>query len=510
VAKHLSFLALSGSLLAFASGFAACSGGSSSTASGFTETEGEGGTSSAGGSSAGGSGGTGGKASGGTSAAGSGGIGGGTGGSSAAGTSGGNTGPGGNSAAGGNGTAGSPAAGGSSSGGTETAGGNAGTSAATEGPGGAAGTGSAGEGGASAGTGGTSTGTAGTTASNMVRFAAIGDVGHANDTQKAVAAAVKEKCAASGCDFVVLLGDNFYSNGVSGTDDAQWNDTFEAIYAGIDLPFYAVLGNHDYGGNGAGYEPQKADYQVAYTAVSPTQRWKMPAKHYHFIAGPAELFVLDTNEQMFGADGQQRTDVSGWLGGSTAPWRIALGHHPYLSNGPHGNAGTYEGIPFIPVVSGSGVKSFMEDVVCGKVDIYLSGHDHSRQWLKPTCNGSQLIVNGAGSGTTDLSSKNEVLFQEAVAGFLYVAAEPNTLSAEFIADDGAVEFTQTLTKLAQRTGSAAFHQPGRPRSRWKWSRWAASQRGPSTRERFVSSRSRSSTRSRNSASSVSSSPFRRP
>ena len=32
-----------------------------------------------------------------------------------------------------------------------------------------------------------------------------------------------------------------------------------------------------------------------------------------------------------------------WAGGSTGTWRIAYGHHPYLSNGPHGNAGMYEG-----------------------------------------------------------------------------------------------------------------------------------------------------------------------
>ena len=49
-----------------------------------------------------------------------------------------------------------------------------------------------------------------------------------------------------GFGFVVLLGDNFYEDGVASVDDPQWQTKFEDPYANIDLPFYAVLGNHDH------------------------------------------------------------------------------------------------------------------------------------------------------------------------------------------------------------------------------------------------------------------------
>ncbi len=63
-----------------------------------------------------------------------------------------------------------------------------------------------------------------------------------------------KKCATDGCDFVQLLGDNIYDSGVGSTSDALWQSNFELPYAELDLPFWVVLGNHDYGGDGAGTE----------------------------------------------------------------------------------------------------------------------------------------------------------------------------------------------------------------------------------------------------------------
>ena len=55
-----------------------------------------------------------------------------------------------------------------------------------------------------------------------------------------------------------LLGDNIYDSGVTSVTDPQWQTKFEIPYMGVNLPFYVVLGNHDYGGNGAGTEFDKA------------------------------------------------------------------------------------------------------------------------------------------------------------------------------------------------------------------------------------------------------------
>lgn len=52
---------------------------------------------------------------------------------------------------------------------------------------------------------------------------------------------------------IIALGDNFYNNGVSSTNDYLWEDLWREIYLNpypnlSQIPWYAVLGNHDYGG----------------------------------------------------------------------------------------------------------------------------------------------------------------------------------------------------------------------------------------------------------------------
>jgi cysteine-rich repeat protein len=276
-----------------------------------------------------------------------------------------------------------------------------------------------------------------------VRFAAFGDTGKGNVEQKSVADAVQAKCAASGCDFLQLLGDNIYDNGVASVDDPQFQEKFEVPYANLHLPFFMILGNHDYGGGGAGYEFGKAQPQIDYTARS--TRWRMPDEYYRRAVQHADVIALDTNLQMWLRDAQQRVDVAAWIAASSATWKIAVGHHPYLSNGPHGNAGEYDGV-FDPIGGGAGVKSFLEEIVCGKVDLYLSAHDHSLQWLEPTCSGTELIVSGAGASPTLLEGSNPVRFQSATLGFVYVDIEGKSLRAEVIDTAGTVLFTRTLTK----------------------------------------------------------------
>jgi tartrate-resistant acid phosphatase type 5 len=278
-----------------------------------------------------------------------------------------------------------------------------------------------------------------------VRFAAIGDGGKGNSDAKKIGDAVAAKCLKSGCDFVQLLGDNIYDDGAESVSDGQWATKFVAPYAAVDLPFWVVLGNHDYGGNGAGYEENKADVEVSYSKTNP--KWNLPARYYHHVEGPAELFALDTNAQMYGKDDNQRSDFPKWIAASKSPWKIALGHHPYRSNGTHGNAGNYDNIPdFIPIASGKGVKEFAEDVICGEVDLYLTGHDHSRQWLKETCQGTELVVSGAGSGTTDLPGKNIAYFQAKTVGFAYLDITETTLTITMVDGDGNEEYTRSITK----------------------------------------------------------------
>jgi predicted MPP superfamily phosphohydrolase len=279
---------------------------------------------------------------------------------------------------------------------------------------------------------------------DKLKFVAIGDTGKGNAGQFEVAQAIKTKCEKDGCDFILMLGDNIYDSGVNSINDDQFQTKFEVPYKELTIPFYMVLGNHDYGGNGAGYDVEKSVHQIRYTEIS--SKWRMPRHFYRLQVENTTFFALDTNAQMFNLAKDQEKDVSRWIAEANTTWKIAFGHHPYISNGRHGNAGKYEGVPDVPIISGDDVKKFAESVWCGKVDLYISAHDHNRQWLGSDCEGTQLAISGAGSSTTKLQGSNPSLFETDTLGILYVSIDGNILTAEFVGVDGNTEFTHTMEK----------------------------------------------------------------
>jgi len=310
------------------------------------------------------------------------------------------------------------------------------------------------------------------TPATPVRFIAMGDTGEGNTAQSEVAAVISTVCASQGCDFVILLGDNFYDIGVESVTDGQWDSKFEQPYADINLPFYPALGNHDGGDDflgGTGINVEQGDNQVDYTYAgsSPppwgpgTTKWTLPSRWYHHNHANADFYGLDTSQIFFDdlyipfltpdfgdlVDGQ-RAWLNTQLAASPATnWRIAYGHHPYLSNGPHGNAGMYEGQSFIPYADGEEIKNFFDDNVCGNVDLYLCGHDHSRQWLSDTCDGTELMVSGAGAKTSEIEGTNPVYFQDAdTEGFVWIEILGNTMTVQWWDRNGAMNYEGTLTK----------------------------------------------------------------
>jgi len=287
-------------------------------------------------------------------------------------------------------------------------------------------------------------------AGQIVRFVAIGDTGKSNAGQNQVGQAIGTHCATNGCDFVVLLGDNFYPSGVASTTDPLWQTAFVDPYATVNVPFYAVLGNHDYGGDGAGTDLPKGDNEVAYSLVNP--KWRMPDHHYKWRIANVEFFAADTNRSMFSVDQAVRGDFDTWLPASTAQWKIVFAHHPYKSNGEHGNAGNYDGLSFIPIANGAGVKRFHEDRVCGRADFLITGHDHHIEFPTATCGraGStlqtQLIISGGGAATTTIPGTQPVNYISDQLGFLYVVIQNNVMTTTFYDANGVQKYTRTTTK----------------------------------------------------------------
>ena len=311
---------------------------------------------------------------------------------------------------------------------------------------------------------------AGGPAKKVVRFIAIGDTGTGSPTQYKVGKSMGAKCVKDGCDFVLMLGDNFYDTGVTSENDKQFKTKFEDPYKDVNAPFFVTLGNHDYGGGGTGGEFMKKDHYIKYSKKNP--KFVLPGPYWHKKVGHLELFSLDSNAMMFSTLFKDLTSdqikvMKPAIANSTADWKITFSHHPYRSNGPHGNAGCYEGAKIItpllcgviPVASGKGVKEAFDDWICGKSNVHFAGHDHSFQWLKKSasskhCKDVELIVQGAGAKTSKLYTKNTggliinpVHYQNAnEAGFLYVVIDGDVFTGTYYDPDGKQLYKRSFTK----------------------------------------------------------------
>lgn len=234
-----------------------------------------------------------------------------------------------------------------------------------------------------------------------------GDSGTGGEEQLAVTEAARRVCRAEGISLAVGLGDNIYENGPESDHDSEFRDKFETPNTGIDVPWLMVLGNHDCSGliPGSGGDPSRGDREVSYAASSP--RWYMPSRYYNVTLPSSEapgrgdpvveFFALDTNpvastvaqtSPHYRWDGPYMRAQRQWLdtalAASRARWKVVLGHHPYLNNGKHGSAGSYDGFVIGHYTSGIHLKELYEQVVCGRADLILSGHDHTLQILEPT------------------------------------------------------------------------------------------------------------------------------
>jgi tartrate-resistant acid phosphatase type 5 len=255
---------------------------------------------------------------------------------------------------------------------------------------------------------------------------AVGDTGKGIPGQYEVGKALAEKCKQIDCKFSFLLGDNIYDVGISSPQDPQMIEKFELPYADMPVPFYVTLGNHDYGSLAKDWE--KADFEIEYSKHNPN--FILPSYYYTFEKEDTLFIVLDTSRLFHNKDTQQQVDfVHNALAKNTKKWVVVVGHHPYISNGTHGNAGRYDGVPF-PPYSGSVIKSFIEKNLCGKIDIYLGGHDHNLQTLAATgvCADTLFVVSGTGASVTaKLSNKNKAHYQDSILGFTSLKFTKNVI-----------------------------------------------------------------------------------
>ena len=283
---------------------------------------------------------------------------------------------------------------------------------------------------------------------DALNYLVIGDWGLGNARQREVAAQMAKVAQQVDAKFVITTGDNFYPSGVTSEQDTLWKTVFEEVYdsRSLQVPWYPVLGNHDYGTN--------PDAQVKYTDVS--DRWEMPSRYY------SKVFSLpkDTTEKIMflfidtapliprnygknlSVDGSDTTAQLKWIKKSLASvppgvkWTFVVGHHPVYTAGER---------------SGSSETEYTRSVLLPlfsryKVDAYLSGHEHNLQILRR--GGLNQFISGGGSDTRLINPFARRYFAKSAFGFMLFSVRKDKTIVQIINRKGRVLYRYEFSSFA--------------------------------------------------------------
>lgn len=249
---------------------------------------------------------------------------------------------------------------------------------------------------------------------------------------KAVARDALAKCEVRSCEGAIFLGDNLYESGVNDPADTAFLRNFAREWEDVGPQWY-VQGNHDWGTfpllfhNELRKGPHRERAQRLFRDLRRLSAEVPPAGmdaldlrgDSHFwsaTAGPGSVVALDTNYLVRRCDpGKDRIHCKGdpgregpdhlWMdslvrhmvGRATGPL-IVVGHHPWLSNGEHGQAGDFEDQGFA-FWKGRAFRQVLDEVVAPEAALYISGHDHNTQVGRIDTDTLSIVV-GAGGKTS--------------------------------------------------------------------------------------------------------------
>ncbi len=267
-------------------------------------------------------------------------------------------------------------------------------------------------------------------AENSVHFFSFGDWGSGTQDQKNVALETGKICHKYHCDFGLFLGDNFYPAGVSSTQDPYWQSRYRDLYHDLKIPLYAALGNHDWKGN-----PQA---EIDFTKDDPY--WRMPDYQYSFRYPEKEsllqVFVIDSDH----SDHQAQEWLKEAIKKSKATWKILAFHHPLLNNGTEHPSDEKKLWPHL------------RPIVCGKIDLFLAGHEHIFSHLKgklDECPVEQMVIGTGGKELYKVGKTPEgasVLYSESQYGLGFFTLSQKKMTLDFYHADGKKAYSEIFKK----------------------------------------------------------------
>ena len=271
----------------------------------------------------------------------------------------------------------------------------------------------------------------------------LGDIGYYGNTLKQVISNFKYNTML-GNDEVVLLGDNFYPDGLHSKFDNQWNK-YELAFQ--DVPYhsiYSVMGNHDYYGN--------PFFQINSKYLANNQLYFK--KNFQDM----DLYFIDTvllYKNHVGITDEIIKDLFNtshrvlkekqleWLEYNLENSKlnnrkiIVFGHYPIISNGLYANDLEPIYNTLMPVFSKY------------KVDAYISGHEHNIQFIQKKVkdyNFKQVIIGSSSEYRSDeyrIVTKND-MYDNEDNYYLQLYKRNNRICLDFKNKNGVIKHSYEI------------------------------------------------------------------
>ena len=264
--------------------------------------------------------------------------------------------------------------------------------------------------------------------------------------QKPIAELMGRMAEAIDIEFVVAAGDVHHFEGVRSVDDPLWMTNYELIYSHPDLmlPWYPVLGNHEYRGN--------TQAVIDYSNVS--ARWQMPARYYTKVmeedGATVRLVMVDTaplldkyrkdTEKYPDAAAQDMEAQLAWVDSvltvAKEDWVLVVGHHPIYAYTDKSESERTD------------LQKRLDTILRkhGNVDFYLCGHIHNFQHIRKEGSDIDYVVNTSGSLSRDVEPTDGTVFCSSATGFSLITVDKHEIDLYMMDKDGNVIHTNKRTK----------------------------------------------------------------
>lgn len=263
--------------------------------------------------------------------------------------------------------------------------------------------------------------------------------------QKPIAELMGEMAENISIECVVAAGDVHHFEGIRSVNDPLWISNYEQVYSHPELmiPWYPILGNHEYRGN--------TQAVLDYSEVS--ARWQMAGRYYTKVLESdgvtVRLVMIDTSPLLdkYRKDTDKYPDackqdmesqltwIDSVLASAKEDWVLVVGHHPVYAETSKEDS------------ERANLQKRLDTLLHKhKVDMYLCGHIHNFQHIRMPGSSVDYIVNSSASLSRKVKPIKGTRFCIGESGFSVVAADKKMLNLHMINKEGKVLYTITRNK----------------------------------------------------------------